>query len=224
MKKLLFILVAGIYLQAAQSNTDKIKQFIITSYQNHYIDFSLKPVYVDIIPILHINLDEVEILNIKMGKNALWQKNGIIITTIKKQNNQITLPISYTFEATLEVLKSSTLIKTAQKISSLNAKKETIPMQNFKSSPVSPNQLGEISAKSLISTNTIITSDKIQSQILVKKGEMINGILTQDKIQIQIPLQALENGAKDQIIKATNPESKKVLRVKIVDNNLGKIL
>ena len=229
MKKIIFLILFGI-LQIAfasetnKSNEEKIKTFIISSYQERYAASNFKHSFIQIKPMITINLNEITILSMKMGKNALSQKDGIVIITAQRKTSKISLPISYTLEATLEVLRATALIKTTQNISILNAKKETIPMQNLKSKPIAPNLLGKISAKSLISANAIITQDKIQSQILVRKGEMINGFLTQDKIQVQVPLKALENGTQDQVIKAMNPESKKILRIQIVDNNLGKIL
>ena len=200
------------------------KDFIIKSYQEQYKDLHFTYSALSLSPTLHIDITDAKILNLEIQKGALQRNSGNLIALIQKNNTQISYPIAYTINASSEVLRATMLIKSNQNITAANAKIQTIPIENLKGIPLAPKYLNQISAKSIISAHTIIFVSKTQSKILIKKGEMFAGVLWQDSIHVQTDLQALENGAQGQIIKALNPHSKKTLRVRVIGEQKAEIL
>lgn len=70
----------------------------------------------------------------------------------------------------------------------------------------------------------IITRDKIKPRVFVKKGESIHASSTSNGISLEVLLIAKQNGVYNEIINAENPQSGKILRVKVIDEGKGEIL
>ncbi len=219
-----FLQAAESKLDSANPNQSRIYEYITQSYQEKYKDFDFEIQSIVIQPLINTDINNTNILKLEMGKNTLLRHSGTLIGIIQKDTSQVSIPIQYKIQATLQILRSKQVIKSNQDITALNASKERISVEDLKSFPLAPKELNKVSAKSLIAANTIITIDKIQHQILVRKNESFTGIIKEGSIQIETSLQALENGTQGQIIKALNQESQKVLRVRIIDSKRGEVL
>lgn len=97
-------------------------------------------------------------------------------------------------------------------------------LSDLKGIPISQNDLNTISAKVFIPQETLISTQQVQLKILIRKGESFLATYKEGNIIIQITLIAKENGVKNAIIEAFNPETKKVVRIRVLANGTGEIL
>lgn len=208
--------------EVSKSAQENIRQYLYnqyaTAYQNN--DIAIQEITLQ----FPIDIESSHIIKYSLSKNATAKTQGTLIAQIAKNGSQISVPIAYKIEASIKVLRARATIYTNDDINAQNTSIETIALNQLKSAPISPNLLNSVSARSIISPNAIITADKIKDQILVRKGENIAVTLQSEGISIQTTLEALQNGVNGEIIKALNPATKKVLRVKITGIRTGEVV
>lgn len=205
-------------------NIALIKQYIQNAYEQKYkpYEISISKISLSLPPKISIN--DYKINSIDLSNNFLSKKEGLIILDASYHNALLKLPLQYAIQANIQVYKSNTTIKTSEDITSENTTKDTIVFEKISSIPITKNQINTLSAKSYIPPNTIITLDKTQPKILIRKNDIFTGVIKDKNINLETTLLAKQNGAKGEIINAINPETKKMLRVKVIDTNKGEIL
>lgn len=157
--------------------------------------------------------------------NALSKSSGTLIAKIHNGASVLSVPIAYTINATLEVIKATQLISSNATITPQNTAIDRADLSALTNTKLlAKDALGKVSARSLISSGGIITLDKVKERILVRKGEMITAIIKSQNLSLQTQVQALQNGAKGQIIKVLNPSTQKILRAQIIDESTAEIL
>lgn len=159
-----------------------------------------------------------------LSPNALAKSSGTLIAKIHNGASVVSVPISYSIDAELSVIKATALISTNADITSQNTATQRSKLALLKNTKLLPQSaLGKVSARSIINPNTIITEDKVKERILVQKGDIITGILKEQNLQIQTQVQALQHGMKNEIIKVRNITTQKILRARVVDEKTAEI-
>lgn len=92
------------------------------------------------------------------------------------------------------------------------------------SNPLLEGAIDKVSAKHFIPPDTLLSMDKTQALIIVRKNDIITGVYEEGQISIEISLKALENGTLNQIIQAKNLESNKILKAKVLSSSKVQIL
>lgn len=218
---LLFILCAGLLWA---DNTTEIKSYIQKAYQEKYKDYdiNIKSISLSISP--NTSIENNKLQSISLDPKYLSKKDGMVLLNVISHNSLLKIPLQYQIQATINVYRAKETIKTSQDITSENTTKDTITFDKINQIPIKSSQIDHISAKSYITPNSIITSDKIQSKILIRKNDNFTGFFKDKQITLQTTLVAKENGAFGDIINAINPETKKIIKVKVTDSDKGEIL
>lgn len=167
-----------------------------------------------------------ELLGFDISESALKKNSGTLSMKYRTANNPKVkkLTFLYMIDATLKVLKSTQNIAVNETIDKHNTSTDTIVFEKVGAEYIGTKELNTTSAKIYIRANTAITKDKIKPKIIVRKGERIRVVGYDDGISMEIILEARQNGAFNDIINAQNPSSKKILRVRVVDEGRGEIL
>ena len=203
------------------ANEENIKEYILSQYKALYPHFELESISIDIPKSLN---PKAKIRKLSLPSNATKKPSGTIIATILQGKGVVSVPIGYHIYANVLIVQATLSIKTGTDITQQNTQTQWISLSAIKGNPLPPQEIGNVSARSLIPPNSIITRDKVQERILVRKGDKITGLYKSQSMQAQIALKALQNGSKGNIIKAQNLQSGKILQVRIVDEGVGEIL
>lgn len=203
------------------ANEEGIKEYILSQYKALYPHFELESISIDMPKSLN---PKAKIRKLSLPNNATKKPSGTIIATILQGKGVVSVPIGYHIYANVLVVQATLSIKTGTDITQQNTQTQWISLSAIKGNPLPPKEIGNVSARSLIPPNSIITRDKVQERILVRKGDKITGFYKSQSMQAQIALKALQNGSKGNIIKAQNLQSGKILQVRIVDEGVGEIL
>ena len=203
------------------ANEDNIKEYILSQYKALYPHFELESISIDIPKSLN---PKAKIRKLNLPSNATKKPSGTIIATILQGKGVVSVPIGYHIYANVLIVQATLSIKTGTDITQQNTRTQWISLSAIKGNPLPPQEIGNVSARSLIPPNSIITRDKVQERILIRKGDKITGLYKSQSMQAQIALKALQNGSKGNIIKAQNLQSGKILQVRIVDEGVGEIL
>lgn len=162
-----------------------------------------------------------------LSPGALAKSSGTFIVKIRQGAGMLSVPISYSIQAEITILRAKSIINTNANIDTQNTQIARMELSGIKSPSLlrllAPNMLGKVSARSLISPNAIITEDKVKERILVQKGDMITGVLKEQALQIQTQVQALQHGMKGEIIKVRNITTQKILRARVIDEKTAEI-
>lgn len=203
------------------ANEENIKEYILSQYRALYPHFELESISIDMPKSLN---PKAKIRKLSLPSNATKKPSGTIIATILQGKGVVSVPIGYHIYANVLIVQATLSIKTGTDITQQNTQTQWISLSTIKGNPLPPQEIGNVSARSLIAPNSIITRDKVQERILVRKGDKITGLYKSQSMQAQIALKALQNGSKGNIIKAQNLQSGKILQVRIVDEGVGEIL
>lgn len=208
-------------MQEIIANEENIKEYILSQYKALYPHFELESISIDMPKSLN---PKAKIRKLSLPSNATKKPSGTIIATILQGKGVVSVPIGYHIYANALIVQATLSIKTGTDITQQNTQTQWISLSAIKGNPLLPQEIGNVSARSLIPPNSIITRDKVQERILVRKGDKITGLYKSQSMQAQIALKALQNGSKGNIIRAQNLQSGKILQVRIVDEGVGEIL
>lgn len=214
-----FLLISAIFGE----NIDAIKKAIQKEYVEFYKDnhLKIKSIQLELSPSTQIN--EVAIQKISLNDRN-FSSNGKVLIHFTFNKNKYSHLIKYKIQATLDVLFSQVGIKKAQEITRQNTMERNIDLEDLSAVPMSFKDIDNVSAKIFIPNQTIIYGYHIEPKILIKKNDTFLAIYKDGNITIQLILVAKENGSKDSIIEAFNPETKKSVKVKVLSNGNGEVL
>ncbi len=201
-------------------DTNMLKAEIKEIYLKEYQDLKLE--------IETINLEIPErfsntpILSHELNASNKLKKDGVVFLRLENEPN-LRLPVRYSVIGSMQAFKSISAIKKDENITANNTKKERVLFGTL-SNPLLESTIDRVSAKNFIPPNTLLSMDKTQALIIVRKNDIITGVYEEGQISIEISLKALENGALNQIIQAKNLESNKILKAKVLSSSKAQIL
>ncbi|MCQ2718595.1 flagellar basal body P-ring formation protein FlgA [Helicobacter pylori] len=201
-------------------DTNMLKTEIKAIYLKEYKDLKLE--------IETINLEIPErfshapILSYELNASNKLKKDGIVFLKLENEPN-LRLPVRYSVIGSMQAFKSIGAIKKDENITANNTQKERV-LFGALSNPLLEGAIDKVSAKHFIPPDTLLSMDKTQALIIVRKNDIITGVYEEGQISIEISLKALENGALNQIIQAKNLESNKILKAKVLSSSKAQIL
>ncbi len=201
-------------------DTNMLKTEIKEAYLKEYQDLKLE--------IETINLEIPErfshapILSYELSTSSKLKKDGVVFLRLENEPN-LRLPVRYSVIGSMQAFKSIEAIKKDENITASNTKKERV-LFGALSNPLLEGAIDKVSAKNFIPPDTLLSTDKTQALIIVRKNDIITGVYEEGQISIEISLKALENGALNQIIQAKNLESNKILKAKVLSSSKAQIL
>ncbi|WP_373454408.1 flagellar basal body P-ring formation chaperone FlgA [Helicobacter pylori] len=201
-------------------DTNMLKAEIKETYLKEYQDLKLE--------IETINLEIPErfshapILSYELSASSKLKKDGVVFLRLENEPN-LRLPVRYSVIGSMQAFKSISAIKKDENITANNTKKERV-LFGALSNPLLEGAIDRVSAKNFIPPDTLLSADKTQALIIVRKNDIITGVYEEGQISIEISLKALENGTLNQIIQAKNLESNKILKAKVLSSSKAQIL
>ncbi|WRC03217.1 flagellar basal body P-ring formation protein FlgA [Helicobacter pylori] len=201
-------------------DTNTLKTEIKAIYLKEYKDLKLE--------IETINLEIPErfshapILSYELNASNKLKKDGVVFLKLENEPN-LRLPVRYSVIGSMQAFKSTSAIKKDENITANNTKKERV-LFGVLSNPLLEGAIDKVSAKHFIPPDTLLSADKTQALIIVRKNDIITGVYEEGQISIEISLKALENGTLNQIIQAKNLESNKILKAKVLSSSKAQIL
>ncbi|GAA6915226.1 flagellar basal body P-ring formation chaperone FlgA [Helicobacter pylori] len=218
MKNLILFLICLNALFALDSNA--LKTGIKEAYLKEYKDLKLE------IETINLEIPErfsnASILSYELNASNKLKKDGVVFLRLENEPN-LRLPVRYSVIGSMQAFKSVGAIKKDENITANNTQKERV-LFGALSNPLLEGAINKVSAKNFIPPNTLLSADKTQALIIVRKNDIITGVYEEGQISIEISLKALENGALNQIIQAKNLESNKILKAKVLSSSKAQIL
>ncbi|WP_033774773.1 flagellar basal body P-ring formation chaperone FlgA [Helicobacter pylori] len=197
-----------------------LKTGIKETYLKEYQDLKLE------IETINLEIPErfshASILSYELNASNKLKKDGVVFLRLENEPN-LRLPVRYNVIGSMQVFKSSSAIKKDENITANNTKKERVSF-GVLSNPLLEGAIDRVSAKHFIPPDTLLSTDKTQALIIVRKNDIITGVYEEGQISIEISLKALENGTLHQIIQAKNLESNKILKAKVLSSSKAQIL
>ncbi|MFP6159556.1 flagellar basal body P-ring formation chaperone FlgA [Helicobacter pylori] len=201
-------------------DTNMLKTEIKEAYLKEYKDLKLE------IETINLEIPErfshASILSYELNASNKLKKDGVVFLKLENEPN-LRLPVRYSVIGSMQAFKSIEAIKKDENITANNTQKERV-LFGALSNPLLEGAIDKVSAKNFIPTNTLLSADKTQALIIVRKNDIITGVYEEGQISIEISLKALENGALNQIIQAKNLESNKILKAKVLSSSKAQIL
>ncbi len=201
-------------------DTSMLKAEIKEIYLKEYKDLKLE------IETINLEIPErfshASILSYELNASHKLKKDGVVFLKLENEPN-LRLPVRYSVIGSMQAFKSTSVIKKDENITANNTQKERIPFGAL-SNPLLEGAIDKVSAKNFIPPNTLLSANKTQALIIVRKNDIITGVYEEGQISIEISLKALENGTLNQIIQAKNLESNKILKAKVLSSSKAQIL
>ncbi|WQY85414.1 flagellar basal body P-ring formation protein FlgA [Helicobacter pylori] len=201
-------------------DTNMLKAEIKAIYLKEYQDLKLE------IETINLEIPErfshASILSYELNASNKLKKDGVVFLRLENEPN-LRLPVRYSVIGSMQAFKSIEAIKKDENITANNTKKERV-LFGALSNPLLEGAIDRVSAKHFIPPDTLLSADKTQALIIVRKNDIITGVYEEGQISIEISLKALENGALHQIIQAKNLESNKILKAKVLSSSKAQIL
>lgn len=201
-------------------DTNMLKTEIKEIYLKEYKDLKLE------IETINLEIPErfshASILSYELSASNKLKKDGVVFLKLENEPN-LRLPVRYSVIGSMQAFKSISAIKKDENITANNTKKERVSFGAL-SNPLLEGAIDRVSAKHFIPPDTLLSMDKTQALIIVRKNDIITGVYEEGQISIEISLKALENGALNQIIQAKNLESNKILKAKVLSSSKAQIL
>ncbi|GAA8288381.1 flagellar basal body P-ring formation chaperone FlgA [Helicobacter pylori] len=201
-------------------DTNMLKTEIKETYLKEYKDLKLE------IETINLEIPErfshASILSYELSASNKLKKDGVVFLRLENEPN-LRLPVRYSVIGSMQAFKSIEAIKKDENITANNTKKERVLFGTL-SNPLLEGAIDKVSTKHFIPPDTLLSMDKTQALIIVRKNDIITGVYEEGQISIEISLKALENGALNQIIQAKNLESNKILKAKVLSGSKAQIL
>ncbi|CBG39537.1 flagellar basal body P-ring formation chaperone FlgA [Helicobacter mustelae] len=221
MKKWFFFLA---FLHVLWSdNITSIEKKIKQDYEAYYKNNALVIKGIKLLLDASSQINEVRLEHIAL-EDEKFGGDGRVRIIFVFENKKYTHSIAYKIHGDLKVVFAKIGIKKSQDITKENTLIKTIPLGALQNSPIGLSDIDNISAKIFIPSGGMIVNSLVANKILIRKNDSFLAIYKEGNMQIQLTLIAKQDGAKDAIIEAYNPESKKTLRVRVLSNAMGEIL
>lgn len=218
-----FLLFFCIATLAFGDNIDLIRQKIKAQYENFYKDYDIEIESITPYFTQDSKINDVKIKAIYFPDSSLPSTSSLRLNFVYKDKN-LTQILNYDIKANIKAIYAKTTIKKNQDITPEITYIKTMPLSMLKAPLLTQKDLNSTSAKVQIPANTLITLSQSTGKILIRQNEPFIAIYRDGGILIQTTLIAKQDGRKNDIIQALNPESKKTIRVRVLENGNGEIL
>lgn len=205
-------------------DAQKAKEEITQAFFHLFAPFHPKIAKISLKPLGELGGKEIKILGAKIEEKALRKKKFSLMLEVLVDGKKGLFPFLCEIDASLEVFVALEDIKAGQDLNAQNTAKKRIAFESFSMLPALKEQIDSSSSRSFISKGSILFASKLKPQIIIKRGDWIEASFQEGNIHIQIRLQAMQNASLGQEIKAKNPESQKIIRVKITAKGKGIVL
>lgn len=202
--------------------TQKAKEEIKSAFLHLFAPFHPEITKIFLKPLGELKGREIKVLGARIEEKALKKKKFSLMLEVLVDEKKGFFPFLCEIEASLEAFVALEDIKAGQDLSAQNIAKKRIAFESLL--PALEEQVYTSSSRSFIPKGSIIVASKLKPQILIKRGDWIEASLKEGNIMIQVRLQAMQNASLGQEINAKNPESQRVIRVKITGKGKGIVL
>ncbi|MDU7692760.1 MAG: flagellar basal body P-ring formation chaperone FlgA [Helicobacter sp.] len=223
MKKFTLLFLALINFALAD-NIDLIKEKIHQNYEKIYksYDINISKIELELNPNSKIN--DVNIENIDLEVKNDFDFSGLVKIHFIYENKDFSTSIKYRVLGSLNAIIATQNIKRNAIFSDQNTQIIKLDLDKITTKLISKEDLKNTQAKLFITKNTILNKDHLDKKILIYKNNRFIARYQQGQITIEIQVIAKENGAKDDMIEAINPDTKKVLKVLVLSSGLGLVI
>lgn len=217
-----FLIFLGSSVFGAQ--TSEIIDFLREKYQKVYENFDIK--IDDVRLFLHKNskISDVKITKISADVSQDFAFSGDVILDYDFNGTHFTNAVKYEVSGSMALIVASQNIKQNENFTDKNTQQIRRALNEIRHHPLTKNDLPNLQAKFFITKNTILSENHAEKRILIKKNDSFLARYTDKNLTIEIMLTAEENGVLGAVIRAQNPDTKKILRVKVLSENLGLVL
>lgn len=204
--------------------TQKAQEEITQAFFHLFAPFNPKIAKISLKPLSELKGKEIKVLGAKIEEKALRKKKFSLMLEVLLDGKKGFFPFLCEIDASLEVFIALEDIKAGQDLNAQNIAKERIAFESLPMLPALEEQIYSSSSRSFISKGSILFASKLKPQIIIKRGDWIEASFQEGNIDIQVRLQAMQNASLGQEINAKNPESQKIIRVKITAKGKGIVL
>lgn len=201
----------------------EIKNFVESKFLEYYKAYNIKINYIEVAPTLDANLDKFRVDKIIFDNRDLRKDNGNFEVHLVHNQKRQKVFFKFSINAIIDALSATENIKSGTVLDSNNTTISQIQIAKNMQLPANKNILNEYSAKSFISSGSVIVDSKITPKIIVNKGDIIEVNYKIDNIDISFSAKALESGYINQIIKAQNIQSNKDIIVEILSDKSARL-
>lgn len=75
-----------------------------------------------------------------------------------------------------------------------------------------------------LNVNDVVTGGAVEQPVLLKRGDKVSVLAEVNGLRVSVMAQAMENGAKGEIIKVRNLDSRKIFSVQVVDESSARVV
>ncbi len=200
-----------------------IKAYIQKEYEQFYKGHHLHIKSIDLALSPNTQIAQIKLQDIKL-ENQNFFADGKVRIHFVFHNKKYSHVMQYHLDASLDVAFAKTKIKKSQNITKQDIVIKHLLLSEIKATPIGLDTIDMFSAKMFIPAQTFITIHQVEPKILIYKNESFLATYKEGNILIELVLIARENGAKDAIIEALNPQTKKIVRIRVLANGTGEIL
>ena len=220
-------------VETTQIDSKRIPKNQLAMIENHIRELFLKEYEknemiinrIEISKASDLALGNLEISDINFPQILLKKSSGSFdVTYLDSRKKSRRVYFFYDIDATINVLKSIRMLKSKDAITSQNTVSERIEFKRTFSPYVGADMVDNASVKSMTKDGTYLTSDRIMPRTLVRKGETLDVVLKHEDVSVEFVAEAMQDGAKGEVIRARNLDSKKVIKVKITQSGKGEVL
>lgn len=201
-----------------------IVDFIQKAYMQHYGE----NLHIDTVIVRPVNQLPAmyEVIEYDMADSMMKKNSGTISVRYRVQNSSQIKKSTfiYMIRAKLDVIKATRNIPANDALSAENTYEESIIFGRTNATYITSSEITNLSAKSYINANSVITRDKTKPKVIVKKGDRIHVSGYENGVSMEIILEARQNAIYNEIINAQNPSSGKIIRVRIIAEGKGELL
>lgn len=126
----------------------------------------------------------------------------------------------FEIDASLEAIFTKETLKGGDVINHGNVEIRRIPFPRLSAPLMERAQVGEVSVKSYVSQNTVLTKDKLIPKIVIKRGDKVHVRLIEGGVSLEFSALAQQDGALGSKIRVKNERNKKSYDARVVDSAL----
>ena len=157
-------------------------------------------------------------LLVQGAKSGLVARQHLLVTC---SNPGWQLKVSSELQLLVPVVYSRSLIDRGASLSADMLKTQELDLTRAnRGFYIKPETLLGLTAKRRIRPNQLLTPSLIDEPLLVRRGDKVKVIAEREGIAASVQGEALDNGAKDAIIRVKNSNSGKTLKVKVIEQGL----
>lgn len=146
----------------------------------------------------------------------------VLDTSTNKRFKYINLRV--TTKVKMKVAIADYQLKRGDKISLSNVHFQVKEFNTLRRTPITLEQAKNIRAKSTINPGQIIFENSVEEIPIINKNELVSVIVKDEGFVMELKGIAKENGTFGKVIRVYNPDSRKIIKAKVIGNNKAEVL